>query len=354
MNNAKNLKGCALVALLFALGGCSISAPVYSISRINGEVLTFEGVAVGYMDRTGTIDMTSTEGTKCAGEFHYTGRKTGVGRLTCSNGEEAEIQFTGITNVSGYGYGVSSSGFPIAFTFGLNESERKQYLRLDKGFASKSNQSQSKTSKGGTGSGFSIGNSLFLTNAHVVSGCETVTIGHTQFGVTQGDVLASDSSNDLAAILVNNWSGQSLNVNSDRAIRIGERVATYGYPFGGAIASSGTLATGDVNALAGLNDDSRFLQISVPVQPGNSGGPLVNVRGELVGIVTGKLNAIKIANITGDIPQNVNFALKATTFDLFLDTNKLSKPESHANAVSQMPDIAELLSQSTAKITCKP
>ena len=62
-----------------------------------------------------------------------------------------------------------------------------------------------------------------------------------------------------------------------------------------------------MSALAGLSDDSRYLQISAPVQPGNSGGPLLDASGHLIGIVTAKLNAALIARFTGDIPQNVNF-----------------------------------------------
>ena len=79
------------------------------------------------------------------------------------------------------------------------------------------------------------------------------------------------------------------------------------------------LSVGNVSALAGLGDDSRYLQISAPVQPGNSGGPLLDASGHLVGIVTAKLDA-RVARFTGDVPQNVNFALKAEVARTFLDS----------------------------------
>ena len=65
-----------------------------------------------------------------------------------------------------------------------------------------------------------------------------------------------------------------------------------------------------INSLSGILNDSRFMQISAPVQPGNSGGPLLDTSGHVVGVVAEKLNALKIARATGSIPENINFAIK--------------------------------------------
>jgi len=89
-------------------------------------------------------------------------------------------------------------------------------------------------------------------------------------------------------------------------------VAAFGYPHADLLSTSGNFTQGSVTALAGMGDDSRYLQISTPVQAGNSGGPLLDQNGNLVGIVTFKLNALKMAQASGDLPQNVNFALKAS------------------------------------------
>jgi serine protease Do len=69
--------------------------------------------------------------------------------------------------------------------------------------------------------------------------------------------------------------------------------------------------------------DSRYLQISAPIQPGNSGGPLLDASGHLVGIVTAGLDAVRMAKLVGDIPQNVNFALKAEVARTFLDSKRI-------------------------------
>jgi S1-C subfamily serine protease len=79
------------------------------------------------------------------------------------------------------------------------------------------------------------------------------------------------------------------------------------------------VSVGNVSALAGLGDDTRYLQISAPIQPGNSGGPLLDASGHLIGIVTAT-HAVRVAKFTGNIPQNVNFALKAEVARTFLDS----------------------------------
>jgi hypothetical protein len=71
------------------------------------------------------------------------------------------------------------------------------------------------------------------------------------------------------------------------------------------------MTKGEINSLSGLQDDPRHWQISVPVQPGNSGGPLFDEAGNVVGVVLSKLDAIKVAKFTGDLPQNVNYAVKS-------------------------------------------
>jgi len=64
--------------------------------------------------------------------------------------------------------------------------------------------------------------------------------------------------------------------------------------------------------LSGLGDNQTQFQISAPVQQGNSGGPLLDRQGHVIGVVVSKLNAARVAQRTGDIPQNVNFAVKGT------------------------------------------
>ena len=110
---------------------------------------------------------------------------------------------------------------------------------------------------------------------------------------------------------------------------------------------------GNVSALAGLRDDSRYLQISAPVQPGNSGGPLLDASGHLIGIVTAKLDAIRYARITGDIPQNVNFALKAEVARTFLDSKGISYRIERSELQLAPADVGDNASPFTVYIECR-
>src|SRR5215831_7522831 len=103
--------------------------------------------------------------------------------------------------------------------------------------------------------------------------------------------------------------------------RIGEPVVAVGFPLKGLLSSDAIITTGTISALAGLKNDRRNIQITAPLQPGNSGGPLLGENGSVVGVVVGKLDALKISELTGDIPQNVNFAVSVGTLQSFLNTN---------------------------------
>jgi S1-C subfamily serine protease len=72
-----------------------------------------------------------------------------------------------------------------------------------------------------------------------------------------------------------------------------------------------TATTGEIASLTGAADDPRYFQVSLPVQPGNSGGALVDARGNVVGIVAAKLDASAALAATGSLPENVNFAGRA-------------------------------------------
>ena len=158
--------------------------------------------------------------------------------------------------------------------------------------------------------------------------------------------MASDTKNDLAVIQTN---GRATRAAAFRAggVRQGESVVAYGFPLSGAIASTGNVTTGNVSALAGFHDDSRMLQISAPVQPGNSGGALMDMTGAVVGVVVGKLNAAKFMEVTGDIPQNVNFAIKAHVAKGFLESHGVeyeTAPKARGLSVADVADAARAFS----------
>jgi S1-C subfamily serine protease len=94
------------------------------------------------------------------------------------------------------------------------------------------------------------------------------------------------------------------------------------------------LAKGEIAALSGMEDDPRYFQISVPLQPGNSGGALVDERGNVVGVVSAKLDANAALLTSGALPENVNYAVKSSCLLSFLESvpevsAKLKTPNTH-------------------------
>jgi S1-C subfamily serine protease len=173
----------------------------------------------------------------------------------------------------------------------------------------------------GTGTGFAVSrDGQIVTNHHVVAGCAEVRVWPPRQDAVAAAVVARDAGNDLA--LVKAPVGLPVAaIREDRDIRAGDSVVAVGFPLPGLLASEANVTTGTVSALAGIGNDPRFLQMTVPVQPGNSGGPLLDLAGRVVGVVVGQLDALKVASVTGDIPQNVNFAIKASILRSFLDAS---------------------------------
>jgi S1-C subfamily serine protease len=204
----------------------------------------------------------------------------------------------------------------------------------------------------GSGTGFFVGrDGAILTNAHVVDNCSTVTVVPDGSGPVPARVTATDRTNDLA-LLKTDYTPKKV-ANLRIGIRLGEPIAAFGFPLSGVLASNGNFTLGNITALAGLGDDTRHMQISAPVQPGNSGGPLLDNKGDVVGIVTYKLNALKTAAASGDIPQNVNFAVKASAAATFLESNRVVAEPGAGSAVLQPADLADHAKAMSAFVQCR-
>jgi S1-C subfamily serine protease len=158
-----------------------------------------------------------------------------------------------------------------------------------------------------------------LTNNHVVQGCARMSARNAAGTRAAASVLATDPRRDLALLEVPPGFGPVLVFRDSPPVQRGETVVTYGFPLSGVLSSGPSLTTGDVSALTGLRDNPLHFTITAPVQPGNSGGPLLDAQGHVIGVVVAKLNAAQVARMTGgDIPQNVNFAIKGPDAARFL------------------------------------
>ena len=113
------------------------------------------------------------------------------------------------------------------------------------------------------------------------------------------------------------------------------------------------MTTGTVSAITGMRDDPGNLQITAPIQPGNSGGPLLDQAGNVVGMVVAKLDAVKATRITGDIPQNVNFAIKGREIIAFLNQSNIAPIISTGSARLATEAIAASAASFTVRIVCR-
>ena len=162
-----------------------------------------------------------------------------------------------------------------------------------------------------TGSGFFISDDGYLvSNFHVVEEASRVTV-KTKQGVIPARVVKLDPANDIAVLKVSGSGFHSLPITQSGSVRLGDSVFTIGFPNPGLQGVEPKLTDGKVNSLTGMRDDARYFQISIAVQPGNSGGALVSSVGNVVGIVTARLSDEAALLTSGALPQNVNYAIKS-------------------------------------------
>jgi TPR repeat protein len=202
-----------------------------------------------------------------------------------------------------------------------------------------------------TATGFFITDDGYLiSNYHVVKNATRIRL-ITTAGTIDATVVKVDMANDLA-LLKASGKFAPLPVAASRSVKLGGTVVTVGFPDIGLQGFSPKMAKGEIASLAGAADDPRYFQISVPVQPGNSGGALVDEHGNTVGIVAAKLDAKTALDATGALPENVNYAVKSSFLLGFLESvpdvaNKLKDPntksEPFEDVIKSAQDAAVLL-----------
>ena len=205
----------------------------------------------------------------------------------------------------------------------------------------------------GGGAGFFVSDlGHIVTNNHVVDKCAVVR-------AQQGEVIQ-----EVAIVAVDPWNDLALLRQSDPApdqvawlreggdASAGENVMAVGFPYGALLGSQPKVTAGIISATVGIGDDTRILQTTTPIQPGNSGGPLLDRSGNVVGVIEATLDALAIAEATGSVPQNVNFAIKSSIVRAFLDTHRVDYRTSTVGASRELPALANLGRRITVALVC--
>ena len=161
----------------------------------------------------------------------------------------------------------------------------------------------------GSGTGFLVSKKGHIITCHHIiadSNIIKVRIGEKTFNAQH---VESDKYNDLALIKVDG-NFPALAFSPERSAKMGQEAFTIGYPNPEVQGINAKLTKGIISSLSGFQDDLRLYQISTPVQPGNSGGPLLDNNGNVIGVIVSMLDAKVVFQLSGSLPQNVNYAIK--------------------------------------------
>jgi S1-C subfamily serine protease len=201
-----------------------------------------------------------------------------------------------------------------------------------------------------SGTAFAISqDGLLVTNAHVAASCAEITVRQFDGTTTSASLLAADGTNDLALIKITSATPDFAQLRGAPEIRQGENVIAVGFPLHDMLSAGTNLTTGTVSALAGIKNDSRRFQVSTPVQHGNSGGPLLDQSGNVVGVISSGIDK----PVNGSMTQNINFAIKTAVVRTFLDSNGVAYKLVSSEKQLPTPEIGERARKFTSFVTCK-
>lgn len=198
----------------------------------------------------------------------------------------------------------------------------------------------------GTGTAFFVNNTDLLTAAHVVDDCA----GLARVDGAPLDLVAVHPDLDLALLSSRARSRSWIALGGPAAL--GQRVFALGYPFFGRYGTGLNMTAGNVSVMAGLADDPDGLTITAPVQPGNSGGPLLGRDGRLVGVVVARLDHLKVAEDTGALPENINFAVEGAAVRAFLEAQGVALPPPALVLADVEEGLPEPIQQAVIPVVC--
>jgi len=246
----------------------------------------------------------------------------------------------------------------------LAEEKRQRQAQAEK----ESTPRKEQAPQSGTGSGFFVSKmGHVITNAHVVQNCKKVTIGDNANKQVPAELINTDKSNDLALLKLSTLEMASTESKSliqklgivvvplaskgllrSEDVRLGEKILVAGYPFGDAFSNSIKVTTGVVSSIRGVGDDSGQFQLDAAVQPGNSGGPIYDSSGNIVGVVISQLNK----RTFGSLVENVNFGVKASTVRQFLVSSGLSSKKAERTEEKSTEQLAEIAQNQALMVMC--
>ena len=208
------------------------------------------------------------------------------------------------------------------------ESQRQKQIESQRQFIENQKRQleeiERKRSELVTGTGFFINpNGYVVTNYHVIEDKSEIAVRDFGGKFHRAEVILKDEARDLALLKIDGRY-QSLKILNSDSVTKGQRVITVGYPQIAIQGNESKVTDGIISSFSGIRNDTQWFQISVPIQGGNSGGSLVTETGAVVGIVVATANVAKFYKLTGNIPQNINYAIKSIVLIDFLKEARIA------------------------------
>ena len=202
----------------------------------------------------------------------------------------------------------------------------------------------------GSGTGFFVSpRGHAVSNDHVVGICKKVA-AKIKGEIKYFKILSTDQKNDLGLIKGNYVSQNYLSIK-DSGAEFGEDIVAFGYPLSDALSSSVKLTRGIVSSLSGPGNNYSEIQIDAAIQPGNSGGPVMNMEGQVVGVASSGLNKLYMLEQAEYIPENVNFAVAAPTLTNFLKANGVMT-KNRTYRIKNTKELAKVGRPATLQLFC--
>ena len=201
-----------------------------------------------------------------------------------------------------------------------------------------------------SGTGFIVSEEgHIVTNHHVIEGCAEVKV-HKDGKVYKGNVIANDIMNDLA-LIKSNYKPNVIFPLSDKNPSLLQDIYVAGFPFGNAISSSVKVTKGVVSSETGIGNNYSNIQIDAAIQPGNSGGPILDDYGNVIGVAVAKLAMEKIYEDFGVFPENTNFGIKSSVVENLIQAHNVNNPPPNTEEINKS-DLGYNIKQATLYLSC--
>ena len=274
---------------------------------------------------------THVNGDKYVGEFRN-GKRNGLGTYTFADGRIKE----GIWKDSKFQY--TQKGTPPVIAIRKPRSTPRRRLEPKKVVPVSS------------GSGFAVSsNGYVITNHHVIEGCQNVKIHHNGRSIS-ATVVTFDPKNDLALLKSKFRPSTVLSLSTNKPELL-QDVYVAGYPFGRKVSTLVKVTKGIISSLTGIGNNFANIQIDAALQPGNSGGPILDDKGNVVGVAVARLDKIYAFKKFGSLPENTNFGIKASVVRSILESRNVSLPSPNRSSISKSK-LGRMISDGTYYLSC--